>query len=248
MMSHQQISTNLPQEEQSLVRWLEHAIRHFREAAQVPQNLISDPTVERTCQAIDDDILVRSAEDLGVASDPALHELARLVPDLDVALASVEAQNAMREWVAKHQPLLILRALAKAVAKLTAQIAEGTIQDPRRIVRVFLVLTLASFSPSGAELLSEFGVVFNSRKPHIMIKRLGAIACKGDQETIDRMEHVILSNSRWQDWASWFIEQAQSLAPQCWDRLVISRQPADPTLWNALWDSLLNQKEGVDGN
>jgi hypothetical protein len=197
---------------------------------------------------MNDDILLRSAEDLDVASPPTLYELARSVPDLDVTLSSVEAQNAMQEWVAKHQPLLILQALAKVVAKLTAQIPEGRIQDPPRIVRVLLVLTLASLSPIGTEVLCEFSVILNSRQPHIMIKRFGAIACKGDWETIGRMEHIILSNSRWRGWASWFAEQAQSLTPQCWGRLAILRQPVDATSWDALWDSLLSRKEELNGN
>lgn len=247
-MSHQQISTNFPQEEQLLVRWLEHGIPRFREAVEIPQNLISDLTVEGTCQAIHDDILIRTAEDLGVANSHSLYEAARRVGDSNVALATLKAQNAMRHWIIRHQPLLILRALGKAVSKLTPCITEGNVQDAYPIVRIVLVLALASFFSGSAELLSQFGAILNCHEPHRMIEKFTGIAMRGESEAIKKMDHIILSSDQWGGWARWFTEQAQSFAPQCWGRLVVSRQPADPTPWNAMWDALFNNEEAADAS
>lgn len=240
-MSYLKYTTQFPN--QLLVRWLEYSILRFREAAEIPQNMISDPTVERICQAIDDDILIRTAEDLGVASSAALYEAACSIPDLNVALATVEAQNATRQWIVEHQPILILRALGKAVFKLTPRITEGSVQDACRIVRIVFVLALAPFSPSSAELLSQFGAILNCHELHRMIEKFTAIAIKGESETIQKMDYIILSNDQWDEWSLWFMEQAQSLAPQCWGKLSVSRQRTDLTPWHEMWDSLLKEEE-----
>ena len=247
-MSHQQISTNFPQEEQLLVRWLEHAIPRFREAVEIPQNLISDLTVEGTCQAIHDDILIRTAEDLGLANKASLHEAASAAPDLDATLSTIEGESAMRGWIVQHRPLLVFQALGKAISKLTPLIIGGKIQNPCRIMRVLLVVAFAPCFPRGGDLLSKFASILNCREPHRMIGKLTHVATKGKGAAINKMDDVILSNACWSGWALWLMERAQSLAPHCWGRLVISRQPVDPTSWNALWDSLLNPKEEVDGN
>ena len=242
-MSYLKYTTQFPKQQQLLVRWLEHGIPRFRKAAEIPQNVISDPTVERICQAIDDDILIRTAEDLGVVSSAALYEAASSIPDLNVALATVEAQNAMRQWIVEHQPILILRALGKAVFKLTPRITEGSVQDACRIVRIVFVLALAPFSPSSADLLSQFGTILNCHELHRMIEKFTVIAIKGESETIQKMDYIILSNDQWGEWSLWFMEQAQSLAPQCWGKLSVSRQRTDLTPWHEMWDSLLKEGE-----
>ena len=246
-MSHFEYSIDSPKE-QLLVRWLKPGIPHLRHQAQIPQNLISDETLDRVCQAVSDDLLIKTAEDLDLSSSLSLYEAARFVPDLNAALATTEAQNIMRQRIAEQQPPLILQALAKVVAELTVHIAGGTLQAPWRIAKILLVLASASFSPCGDELLSEFAVVLNSHEVHIMIRKFGAIAMKGEHEIIDKMDRIILSNSRWADWALWFIDRAQPLAPQCWGALVVSRHPGDSSPWNAIWDTLLTQKEETSGS
>lgn len=233
---------------QFLVRWLEQGISRFREATEVPQNLISAQTVERTCEAVSEELLTRTAEDLGVASSSSLYEAAHSVPDLDVAMSTMEAQNAMQQWVVRHQPLLILQALAKAVSKLTPSIIEDKVQDSRRTIRVLFVLALAPFCSSSAELLLQFGGILNCQEPHRMIKKFTGIAMRGESETIQKIDHIILSSSQWREWSPWFMKQGECLAPQCWGRLVVSGKPGDPSSWNAMWDSLFNDKEVADGN
>lgn len=246
IMSHLQYSTK--SSKQQFLRWLQPGISRFKEAADIPQNLLSDQTVKKTCSAASDDLLIKTAEDLSLADTPFFNQAISTHPDLNITLATAEAQNIMGQRIAEQQLTLILGALAKVVAKLTVRMAEGTLQDPWRIARLLLVLTSASFSPNGTELLSECAVILNSHEPSRMIERFGAIAIKGEYETIDKIEHIILSNSRWRDWSSWFMEQGQSLVPQCWGRLVVSRQPGNPSAWNAIWDSLLNQKEETNEN
>jgi hypothetical protein len=247
-LSYQQYSTNPPEKQQSLTGWLKPGILHLREVANIPQNLLSDRTVDRTCEVVADNLLIKTAQDLGLADTLFLDQAISTYPDLNIALAAAEAQKIMRQRIAEQQPTVILGALAKVVAKLTVRMAEGALQGHWRIVRVLLVLVSASFCPSGAELLSEFAVILKSHEPHRMIERFGAIAIKGEHETIDKLDRIILSNSPWGDWASWFMEQVQPLAPQCWGELVVSRQPGDSAPWNAMWDSLFNNKEATDAN
>lgn len=243
-MSYEQYSTDCPKKQQSLIRWLERGISRFREVANIPQSLISNQTVQGTCEVVPDDLLIKTAKDLDLADTPLLDQAISTHPDLNVALATPEAQNIMRQCIAEQQPALILEALAKAVAKLTVRMAEGTLVDPWRIMRVLLVLTSTSFCPSGAELLSKFALILNSHEPYHMIGKFTSIAMRGESETIRKMDDIILSSSQWGKWSPWFMEQAQSLAPQCWGRLVVSRQPGDSSPWNTMWDSLLKSEGG----
>lgn len=241
-MSYQEYSTDFPQKQQFIVRWLEPGISRFREAADIPKNLISDQTVQRTCEAISDDLLIKTAEDLGLANSSSLEQATHRLQDLNVALATTEAQNTMHQWTAKHQPLMILSALAKAVSKLTPHIIEGNVEDAYRTIRVLFVLALAPFSSNSGKLLSQFGAILNCHEPHRMILKFTGSVMRGDVEAIEKMDNIILSNSQPATWSS-FTEQAQSLAPQCWGKFVVSRQPGDPSPWNAMWDSLLKQEE-----
>jgi hypothetical protein len=247
-MSRCQNSTNPPGKQQFLVRWLQGGIARFRNAVGLPQNLISDQTVERICQALEDDPLLRTTEALGLANDASLREAANTAPDLDVALSTIEGQDAMRRWVVEHRPLLVLQALGEAVSRLTSHIIEARVPQSCRISRLLLVLAFAPFVPGGADLLSKLAAILGCHEPHRMIERFTRIAIKGEDTTIDEIDHIVLSNECWSGRVSQFMEQAQSLAPQCWGRLVVSRQLMDPPVWNALWDFLLNQKEEVGGN
>jgi len=238
-----QYSANFLEKHQFLVRWLEHGISRFKEVAEIPQNLISNATVERSCQAMHDDILIKIAEDLGVADSSSLCKAVRTVPDLNAALVTIEAHNAMRQWVAKHQPILALRALGNVVPKLTMHMAKGDIRKPCRIARVVFVLALAPFSSQSGDILSKFAAVLNCHEPHRMIQRFGEAAIMGDDEVIDKMDHIILSNDRWDACIQWLMEQTQSLAPQCWGKLSVSRQRTDLTPWHEMWDSLLKEEE-----
>lgn len=246
-MSFRNCPTKRPEKQRFLVRWLAQGISHVRQVADIPQNLINEQTLERGCQALGDGVLIRTAEDLGLTSSPSLYKAARSVPDLNTALATNEVQNTIQQWITKHQPLLILLALEKAVSKLTPRIIEGNIEDPYRTIRVLLVLSFASFSSSGTDLLPRFGAILSCHEPHRMIEKFAGIALRGESETIQKIDSVVLSSGRWSKWSQWFIGQAQSLAPQCWGRFVASRQPGDPALWNAMWDSLLNQREDSNG-
>lgn len=247
-MPYQEYITKPPGTQQSLARWLERGISRFKEAADIPKGLISAQTVKRTCEATNDDLLIKTAQDLGLADTSFLDRAISIYPDLNIPLATAEAQNIMGQRIAEQQPALILQALARVVAKLTAGVAEGTLQDPWRIVRILLVLASASLSPSGAELLPKFAAVLNSHEPERMIKKFGVIAMRGESETIRKMDDIILASSQWGEWSPWFIEQAQALALQCFGGLVVSRQPRDSAPWNTMWDSLLNQREEPNGN
>jgi len=241
-------SANFLEKHQFLVRWLEHGISRFREVAEIPQNLISNATVERSCQAMHDDILIKIAEDLGVADSSSLYKAVRTVPDLNAALVTIEAHNDMRQWAAEHRPILALRALGNVVPKLTMHMTKGDIQKPCRIARVVFVLALAPFSSQSGDILSKFAAVLNCHEPHRMIQRFGEAAIMGDEEVIDKMDHIILSNDCWDACIQWLMEQTQSLAPRCWGRLTVSKKSADPTQWNQTWDWLLTQKEEVNGS
>lgn len=247
-MCDSQYSANFLEKHQFLVRWLEHGISRFREVAEIPQNLISDATVKRSCQAMHDDILIKIAEDLGVADSSSLCKAARTVTDLNVVLVTIEAHNAMRQWVVENQPILALRALGSVVPKLTMYMAKGDIQDPYRIARVVFVLALAPFSSQSGDILSKFAAVLNCHEPHRMIQRFSEAAIMGDDEVIGKMDQIILSNDRWDACIQWLMGQTHSLAPQCWGRLTVSKKSTDPTQWNQIWDWLLTQKEESNGN
>jgi hypothetical protein len=245
-LSHTKYNTGFREKQQSLVKWLEPGIFHFGAVAQVPQNVISDATLHRICEAIDDDILARSAEDLGVDSRLALYETARLVPNLDTALATIEGRDAMRRWTVEHQPILVLQALEKLVRELSTHIAKRSIQDLHRTVKIVLVLALVPFFPKGADLLSEFTTILKCHEPHRMIKKFAKIAIRGESETIRKMDDIILSSRQWDEWSCWFMGRAQSLAHQCWGRLVVSKKSVDPTPWNRIWHWLLDQRGGIE--
>jgi hypothetical protein len=245
-MSYFQYSIGTPKG-QLLVRWLKSGISHLRHEAQIPQNLVSDQTLHRACQAIPDELLVRPAQDLGLADIPSLYETAHRVPDLNMALSTIEGQNALQQWVTQYQPILILQALGKVLPKLTAYISEGAIKNPRRVVTILFTLALVPFSSSSDDLFSKLGTILNCHEPHSMIEKLSVIAMRGESQIIDNLEDVIVSNSRWGGWASWFMEEIQSLAPQCWGRLVVSRESPDPSKWRSIWDALLNWKEEANG-
>jgi hypothetical protein len=210
--------------------------------------LVSDRSLERICQAIENDFLIRTAEDLALATNASLQEAANTAPDLDVALSTIEGRDAMHRWVTEHQPLIVLKALGEAVSRLAPRIVEGKVPQAHRVFRLLLVLSFACFVPRGTDLLAKLAAILNCHEPRRMIEKLTRLAMKGEHTTIDKMNHIVLSDGCWGGWVSRFMEQAQSLGPGCWGRLVLLRQPVDPTLWNALWDCLLSQQEEVDGD
>lgn len=221
-----------------LAEWLTGGLGAAMRAGEILPSLVSCQRCRKLILAMGDGIVVEAAARTAVSSGPALRELANSVPDLDTTLSTREYQEKAKEWFARTQGVLVLRALDRAATRLASACREDELPvAPAVVHRNVFVLALLAYLPGHDELKSQLGAILGcsvSGTDRGILEFL-KLAVKGDEDKVARVDQAICADPAWDDWPSSFLSRVRT----AYGGLVLIPNGKNKTGWDALWNKLL---------